>query len=126
MRFNYQLDGNPHQLRAFRQALEVWPHVIPALGDDLLIVANELTSNALTYGLPPIQVTVVASRAQIRIQVTQNFSGSNQVPELAKEPGLRGRGLVLVNALSSEWGWLQSGPSLVVWAVLALPGNLSQ
>lgn len=126
MRFNYQLDGDPHQLREFRQALEAWPHVIPAVVDDLLIVANELTSNALTYGLPPIQIAVTTFPAQIRIQVTQNTSGTSVVPILTKEPGLRGRGLVLVNALSSEWGWHQRGPSLVVWAVLTVPGSLSQ
>ena len=128
MRFTYQLDGDPQQLRALRQALDDWTQVNPALVDDLLIVTNELASNALTYGLPAIQVAVAAFPTQIRIQVIQTSSGagSGPVPRMIKEPGLRGRGLALVNTLSREWGWLQRGQEVVVWAVLALPGNLSQ
>jgi len=97
--------------------------------DDLLIVTNELAANALSYGQAPILVTVVHRERELRIQVTQQAASTSPTrlyPHLVHGHQGQGRGLVLVNALARDWGWSQSEQQLVVWAVLALPGNLSQ
>ena len=126
MRFTYLLDGDARQLRDLRAELAIWADPATGVIDDLLIVTNELAANALTYGSPPIKVSLQANQDSVRIQVTQSCPMTGTLPQLASPGGERGRGLLLVSALSKAWGWSFNGRQLVVWAVLALPGNLSQ
>ncbi|CAB4904301.1 unannotated protein [freshwater metagenome] len=126
MRFTYLLDGDARQLRDLRAELAIWADPATGVIDDLLIVTNELAANALIYGSPPIKVSLQAYQDSVRIQVTQSCPMTGTLPQLASPGGERGRGLLLVSALSKAWGWSFNGRQLVVWAVLALPGNLSQ
>ena len=126
MRFNYLFDGDPQHLRELREGLEDWVGASAQYVDDLLIVTNELATNALIYGKPPILIAVVWEPALIRIRVTQSCQPEGNIPRLASLPGYRGRGLLLVNTLSQAWGWSSNGQNLAVWAELADPGNLSQ
>ena len=126
MRFTFVLHGEATQLRQLRAALEAWVDLDGSELDDLVIVVNELAANAINYGQAPQQVSVQRTRASIRICVTQARLDSLPLPHIASENGSRGRGLVLVDALSHDWGWWASAKEVAVWAVLALPGNLSQ
>jgi anti-sigma regulatory factor (Ser/Thr protein kinase) len=129
MRFTYLLNGDARQLRDLRVNLEAWMNPAAPDVDDLVIVTNELAANALSYGKAPILVTVAHRERELRIQVTQQTASTSPTrpyPHLVHGHQGQGRGLVLVNALARDWGWSQSEQQLVVWAVLALPGNLSQ
>lgn len=126
MRFTFELNGEAAQLRELRAALESWVGSDAPMLDELLIVTNELASNALTYGHPPLQVSATSNSTSIHIYVTQARVDSLPLPHIASETGSRGRGLLLVDALSHGWGWWSSAKEVAVWAVLALPGNLSQ
>lgn len=126
MRFIFELDGDVGQLQQCRAALESWVGSDAPMLDELIIVTNELASNALTYGQPPLQVRASATHTAISIYVTQGRLDSRPLPQIASAPGSRGRGLLLVDALSRDWGWAANDKEVAVWAVLAIPGNLSQ
>ena len=82
MRFTYLLDGDARQLRDLRAELAIWADPATGVIDDLLIVTNELAANALTYGSPPIKVSLQANQDSIRIQVTQGCPMTGKLPHL--------------------------------------------
>jgi anti-sigma regulatory factor (Ser/Thr protein kinase) len=77
-------------------------HCRPVTADAVLL-ASELVTNAAVHGGPPIRLTVECTGDAIEIRVRD---GSPQRPvrrvSTADETG--GRGLVLVDALSTSWG----------------------
>jgi serine/threonine-protein kinase RsbW len=90
--------------RLVRTALTVWG--LDSLAADATLVITELVSNAVDHGrLPSIRVIVSRPSANgVRVGVVDR---SRTVPTpRADSDGdrLRGRGLVLVEALTEEWG----------------------
>ncbi|MEW2076311.1 ATP-binding protein [Streptomyces sp. NPDC017966] len=93
--------------------------------DDAVVVASELLTNALTHAAGERIVCRLRVRAdRIRVEVEDQARGP-ELPVL-RRPGpddQNGRGLLLVDALSSDWG-VGRAPGRygrVVWAELALP-----
>lgn len=112
------------QARAFvREALERWG--LRSGTDEVGLVAGELVSNAVCHALP---LTVrPAVRATVWLGLARQDSTlvcavndpSPDVPVLrrADDSLERGRGLRIINALSSSWGWSRPTPSgKTVWA----------
>ncbi|MFD9292639.1 ATP-binding protein [Streptomyces sp. NPDC060030] len=112
------------QARAFvRDALEYWG--LRSCADDVSLVAGELVSNAVCHGIQPTAEHPDPPRARLGLAcqdgtlVCAVTDPSPEVPVLrrADESLERGRGLRIIDALSSSWGW--SRPSLAgktVWA----------
>jgi len=117
------------QARAFvRDALERWG--LHACADDVALVAGELASNAVCHGLRPTSrnaerpVSRLGLACQDGTLVCAVNDPSPEVPVLrpADESLERGRGLRIIDALSSSWGW--SRPDLTgktVWARIPVP-----
>jgi anti-sigma regulatory factor (Ser/Thr protein kinase)/anti-anti-sigma regulatory factor len=108
----------PRELTAAKQARDVVERSCadsPArLGEDAVLVANELVSNALEHVEDgPIELTVRLLRHYVHIEVRDGH------PKLDGTPGL---GLTLVASVSARWGWkpVRDGGK-VVWADLLLP-----
>ena len=121
--------------------------VTPSLSDQLLPVAgavrharNVITEACLSWGLPELvgpaslvvselvangvehagtMMTVQVSRRTRHMHVAVR-DGSSAEPVINREAGLtqRGRGLLLVDAISAHWGWLPAHDGKVVWASL--------
>jgi anti-sigma regulatory factor (Ser/Thr protein kinase) len=109
--------------------------------DMLLICVSELAANAIEHtdsGAGGVFTVTVGQWAgtkakQTGMQATQSREGAAFVAVTdeggAGEPGLRragdlaegGRGLALVNACSSRWGYRDSGRGRTVWAEVAWP-----
>jgi anti-sigma regulatory factor (Ser/Thr protein kinase) len=97
------------------------------LGDyatDAAAVTSELVTNAIihtdaeTIGL---ELTCLEGATEVTIVVTDPCSRPPvMVP--AGEDAEHGRGLRLVEALSTRWGWTPQGPGKAVFAVLAQEG----
>ncbi|WP_079140621.1 ATP-binding protein [Streptomyces rubrolavendulae] len=98
----------------------------------IVLVLAELTANAVRHGRVPgrdfhLALQVVAHGRTVRIEVTDTRAervpprpGALRVPG-AEDTG--GRGLLLVAALASRWGWHprpDGGPGKTVWAECAL------
>ncbi|MFH8620412.1 ATP-binding protein [Streptomyces vietnamensis] len=104
--------------RLVRTALTVWG--LDSLAEDAMLVITELVSNAVDHGrLPSIRVIVSRPSANgVRVGVVDR---SRIVPSLKADPNgdrLRGRGLVLVDALAEEWGTELYRWGKQVWAEL--------
>lgn len=85
------------------------------------LLGSELVTNSIRHSdsrLPggTVTVTVVASAADILVEVTDDAGGGQPVlrdgPDLCAEDG---RGLFLVAMLSARWGYHHDGARLTTW-----------
>jgi anti-sigma regulatory factor (Ser/Thr protein kinase) len=94
------------------------------LTDSVELVVSELVTNGLKATqalpgpvLPPIRLRLSSDRTAVVVEV---WDGSPQPPVLttANAAAEGGRGLLLVDTLSSRWGWIfpQERGGKVVWA----------
>lgn len=101
--------------RAFVERVLV-QHDLQDLVDDARVVVGELVTNALKHANTPFTVTVAAAGASVRVEV-QDGSGSLPVLTVAGCADTSGRGIALVDVLSSEWGVTPHiGVGKTVWA----------
>jgi two-component sensor histidine kinase len=84
----------------------------------LVLIADELTSNALRHGAPPVATAL--SRDAGRWLVAVSDSSPAVPPALAegRDPGLGGFGLYLVADLAAAHGWARVHGAKWVWAVV--------
>ena len=100
--------------------------VTPAIGDAALVV-SELLSNAVLHArpLPGARVLVAWALHGRSLEVAVSDGGSMTRPRPA-QPSLSsigGRGLTIVEHLSSRWGVLANDFGLTVWAILRRPAR---
>jgi serine phosphatase RsbU (regulator of sigma subunit)/anti-sigma regulatory factor (Ser/Thr protein kinase) len=90
------------------------------LADDAALITSELLANARQHAEPPIVLTVRAGPGWARIEV-RDGSSRPPVRTLASTQNMTGRGLALVEELTSAWGFEASedGGGKVVWAELS-------
>jgi anti-sigma regulatory factor (Ser/Thr protein kinase) len=92
----------PQVARGFlRSTLETWG--LNGFGEITALLASELISNAVLHVGRPMTLRISRGGQRIRVEVQDE---SQQLPRL-EHPGARdehGRGLLLVEALASEWG----------------------
>lgn len=100
-----------------RRAVAAWlsDRGFPAAGlDDWLVVVSELVTNAAVHVGTEFRVVVRWNGARVMIEV---FDGGGGVPVvLAEPPSIGGRGLFLVERLTSAWGFDPSSTGKRVWA----------
>ncbi|MFI6130234.1 ATP-binding protein [Micromonospora sp. NPDC051141] len=89
--------------------LDEVPHMV-------LLVATELSSNALRHGRPPTIVTLLASDDCFLLDVADHDISS--VPELTDIHPLDsgGRGLFLAQSISLDVGWYATDTTKHIWA----------
>lgn len=109
-------------LRELRHSVRQFvAHLGDECAEDAELLVTELVSNAYDHGLPPIGVRLcpVPDSPLVHIEVEDgdrmNFPQLG-VPRLG---GDRGRGLVLVDQLSLNWGFDVTATGKVVWADLS-------
>lgn len=121
------LEGAPasvgHARRFVRQALESW-HLDAAL-DAALLLTSELATNAVLHARSTFAVLVSRDDEQIRVDV---LDGSSVPPRRRHNSttAATGRGVGLVESLSSAWGLTPpdrlDGFAKGVWFTLPLSG----
>ncbi|MER7501669.1 ATP-binding protein [Nonomuraea pusilla] len=88
------------------------------LAYDTQLVVSELVTNAMRHGGGAVQLRLLAHERDLACVVT-DYSSASPMPSPPDVLAEFGRGLRLVEALCSGWGWLfPGGPSKLVWAVL--------
>src|SRR5215212_10574572 len=75
--------------------------------DRLVLIADELTSNALRHGGAPVATALSRSDDQWLLAVSDSSSKVPPMPAQGRDPGLGGFGLYLVADLSAQHGWFQ-------------------
>jgi anti-sigma regulatory factor (Ser/Thr protein kinase) len=84
------------------------------------LLTSELVTNAIVHGSgdPILNVSVGGSR--LRIEVHDSDPTIDLTPQRFDVPSARGRGLALVDALSSSWGVEPRSGGKAVWFDLDL------
>ncbi len=87
--------------------------------DSIQLITSELVTNSLRYAPSPIELEVSLFQDNLRVSV---WDSSPRLPvKLNVSPGaLGGRGLEIVDVLSSNWGSIRKGSGKQVWAEVPL------
>ena len=79
-----------------------------------VLLASELVTNAVLYARTEIEVRVALDTSVVRVSV-HDHSPAPPVPRSATSEDASGRGLDLVEQLSSTWGTAADDHGKVVW-----------
>lgn len=91
--------------------------------DIAVLLASELVTNAVLHGEAPISLQVSCTKELLRVEVTDS-SSTKPAPRQAGPGAVSGRGLDLVDALSSAWGVDQHADNgKAVWFELPLASS---
>jgi anti-sigma regulatory factor (Ser/Thr protein kinase) len=88
------------------------------VSERILMVVDELTSNGLRHGLPPVTTRVVATFDSWLIVITDLCTGQHPQLAVGRDRALGGMGLQLVADLTSARGWTLSDGDKHVWALI--------
>ncbi|ROP43925.1 histidine kinase-like protein [Pseudokineococcus lusitanus] len=118
----------PRARRLLGERLVAW-RVDEDSADTVLLLFSELVTNAVRHGEPPVQVHAGVDDGVFRVEVDDG----SDVPVAPQEPDVDdvgGRGLQLVEMLSTAWGSRRSTtrpagrrPGKCVWFELALAAS---
>jgi anti-sigma regulatory factor (Ser/Thr protein kinase) len=84
----------------------------------LVLIADELTSNALRHGGPPVAASLNRRDDEWLVCVSDSSTEVPPEPARGRDPGKGGFGLYLVADLSSSHGWWGNRGAKQVWAVV--------
>lgn len=91
-------------------------HGLPLLVDDVRLVVSELTTNALQHAQTPFDLTLAREGHCVLLSV-QDASPRLPRPTVSDSSMPRGRGLAIVEQLSSGWGVdVAADRTKAVWA----------
>lgn len=106
--------------RRVRDAIRSWQ--VPVDLDAALLLTSELVTNAVRHeagqGAPAVVLAIASSRGRLRVDVHDT---SCSLPAVAEVPAdaETGRGLLLVETLSDEWGFYRTAAGKAVYFSLA-------
>ena len=84
----------------------------------LVLIADELTSNALRHGGAPVATALSRSGDQWLVAVSDTSTEVPPAPAVGRDPGLGGFGLYIVADLAAQHGWEVVRGTKTVWAVV--------
>jgi anti-sigma regulatory factor (Ser/Thr protein kinase) len=103
----------PSTVRAFlRNALQTWN--LDGLGEITELLADELVANVVRHVGQPMTVRAIRSDHHIRVEVDD----PSPEPPMLEHPDaetVRGRGVLLLDALASRWGTDTRPDGKTVW-----------
>lgn len=104
--------------RHVEQACRRWH--LESLEDNALLLTSEIVTNAILHGSGAVRLQMHRRVNRLRIEVGDDDPAlpSPQVSGSALESG---RGLMIVNTLSTDWGAEHLGSGKIVWFELAAP-----
>ncbi len=95
-------------------------HALNAVLDEALLLVTELVTNAVVHAGTDIDLGVEVSGDQLRVEVVDRTPGLLHVDShLPADQREGGRGLLLLDALATEWGTRHFGWGKSVWFVLS-------
>jgi CheY-like chemotaxis protein len=101
-----------------RDALGDWG--LLAIIDDAVLVVTELVTNAITHGGSALRLQLSRTSGAFRIEVVDEGDGTPE-PQPHDTEAEGGRGIMLVDAMSTSWGVENVPSGKLVWAEIAIP-----
>jgi anti-sigma regulatory factor (Ser/Thr protein kinase) len=107
----------PRQARAFVASF-IKARGLGDLVDRAELLTSEVVTNALVHAHSPVRLVVEAHISSVVVEVKDTARTQVVVEgEEVAEAG-RGRGMMLVDAMSDRWGWWKEEDGRVVWFAL--------
>lgn len=95
---------------------------LPDLDEDRIeqcvLALDELMSNGLRHGRPPVEVEVRAAEDGLLILVSDRDTENPPRPESTRDPAQGGMGLGMVSHVSLSCGWTTREDCKTVWALM--------
>jgi anti-anti-sigma regulatory factor/anti-sigma regulatory factor (Ser/Thr protein kinase) len=99
-------------------ACEAWQ--LTHVTDRAELLVTELISNAILHAKTEIELLVALREPYLHISVVDGSSAPPRLMSADPTEVLGGRGLILVDAFATKWGFLPTRDGKVVWAMLRL------
>lgn len=103
---------------AVRETIANWNLTDPL--DDAILVVSELVTNAFRHGTGPLILHLSIEDDYLVVGVQDNKPGSIAPPQDVPDTQTDGRGLKLVSAVASHWGWENTDGHKLVWAQIPI------
>jgi len=106
----------------------LWEWKLDQLADDAETLVSELLTNAVTAsrsseGVGLVALRLLADHKRVLIEVWDQHPGDPQ-PRRADDESEHGRGFMVIEALSHQWGFRRASANLkVVWCELVIESN---
>jgi Anti-sigma regulatory factor (Ser/Thr protein kinase) len=116
-------EGSGVSLARHSFAIEMATAEVPDdVRQDAMLVISELVSNAVKHAAPLpegyVRVRCSIDENSLRIEITDGGAVTRPNPAVATVFALGGRGLDIVRTISSDWGVIQDGRLVTVWAAV--------
>lgn len=98
--------------RFTRDQLKEWG--LDSIADNAILMISELVTNAILHGGDGAVLTLLANDLKVRAEI-RDSSPSLPVVRKYSETATTGRGMVIVDALASDWGTYAVDGGKVVW-----------
>ncbi|MGH9169442.1 MAG: ATP-binding protein [Acidimicrobiales bacterium] len=106
--------------RRFAAEATAW---LPAgLRDAVVLMVSELATNCAVHAGGEFKISIEREARFLRVEVADRSPGE-PVPKSPQLDDLHGRGLLIVEQLSDEWGVERRDGSKTVWFRLVLPAS---
>jgi anti-sigma regulatory factor (Ser/Thr protein kinase) len=106
-----------------RQVL--WEWGLSAIAEDAELLVSELITNAIQASpsagpIPPVGLWLSSDRSRLLILVQDTSRYPPEPADGAGHDDERGRGLLIIEAISAKWGWdaEEDSSSKAVWALI--------
>lgn len=126
MQLNLPLPPGPESARmaraAVRKTIADWNLADPI--DDAALIVSELVTNAFRYGTGPLVLRLTVADGYLIIGVQDNKPASTPSPKDVPDTQPDGRGLKLISAIASRWGWDHENGHKIVWAQIPIVSQI--
>ncbi|GAB4080982.1 hypothetical protein GCM10028783_19300 [Modestobacter muralis] len=89
----------------------------------LVLVFDEMSSNALRHGAPPVTTAVNRTAGGWLLVVTDSATATPPRPDPGRDPAKGGLGLRMIADLASAHGWYPGDGRKSVWAPMSAGGG---
>ncbi|GGY24466.1 SpoIIE family protein phosphatase [Streptomyces djakartensis] len=111
-------DAVMHARRFSARTLRSWDVVEEA--DTVLLVVSELVTNALVHTQGAVRLDLTLAADRLRVTVSDSSPRAPAKPVVVDWESTGGRGLFLVEAMSSAWGSVPVGGGKQVWSEIVV------
>ncbi len=123
----FTLPGTPRSVRAARNYVKaaLGNHDLGYLAEDIGAVTSELVANAIRHAqAKTVDVDLLLLKNDADSLVVVVFDPCARPPARCESipAAEQGRGLVVVEALATRWGWVPQNPGKAVFALFTLEG----